>query len=182
MMGGVIDVESELGRGSTFTFLLALEKYSPEALYGPGCAAGNGESLRGCRALVVDDGGGDGAMTREYLELLGCRGEISRRSQILDKMRAAAAGGDPFHIVLFDMSPPIPEIFTINRAISIDPAIAAAVRICCTESPVRGDSRLQQFGFSPSIHKPVPPPPPPETLPSPLHTTVSSNNPTPRLR
>jgi len=179
MMGGLIDVESELGRGSTFTFLLALEKYSPEALYGPGCAAGNGESLRGCRALVVDDGGGDGAMTREYLELLGCRGEISRRSQILDKMRAAAAGGDPFRIVLFDMSPPIPEIFTINRAISTDPAIAAAVRICCTESPVRGDSRLKQFGFSGSIQKPVTPATLQETLASALQENALLKKPLP---
>jgi hypothetical protein len=181
MMGGVIDVESELGRGSTFTFLVAFEKHSPDAL-SAGCAAGNGEvSLRGCRALVMDDGSGEGAMTREYLELLGCRGEVSQRSQILDKLRAAAAGGDPFHIVLFDMSPPIPEIFTINRAISIDPAIAAAVRICCTESPIRGDSRLKQFGFSGSIQKPVTPATLQETLASALQESASSKNP-PRRR
>ncbi len=180
MMGGVIDVESEPGRGSTFTFLVALEKHSTEDLCEPGSATGNGEvSLRGCRALVVDDGGGDGAMTREYLELLGCRGEVCRRSQIIEKLRAAAAGGDPFRIVLFDMSPPIPEIFTINRAISIDPAIAAAVRICCTESPVRGDSRLKQFGFSGSIQKPVTPATLQETLASALQESASLKKPLP---
>ncbi len=94
-------------------------------------------------------------------------------------MRAAAAGGDPFRIVLFDMSPPIPEIFTINRAISTDPAIAAAVRICCTESPVRGDSRLKQFGFSGSIQKPVTPATLQETLASALQENALLKKPLP---
>ena len=91
----------------------------------------------------------------------------------------ASRRGDPFRIVLFDMSPPIPEIFTINRAISTDPAIAAAVRICCTESPVRGDSRLKQFGFSGSIQKPVTPATLQETLASALQENALLKKPLP---
>jgi PAS domain S-box-containing protein len=158
MMGGTIDVESELGRGATFTFLIPFGKYSPDAAPEPGAGAGNGPgSLAGCRTLVVDDSGGLGSTELEYLDLLGCRGELCRRAQALGKLRGAAAAGDPFRIVLMDMGPPIPEVFALTRAMASDPAIAAAVRICCTESPVRGESRLKEFGFAGVMQKPVTP-------------------------
>ena len=89
--------------------------------------------------------------------LLGCRGEICRRSHALGKLREAAAAQDPFRIALMDMSPPVPEVFALSRAIASDAAIAMAVRICCTESPVRGESRLKEFGFAGVIQKPVTP-------------------------
>ena len=56
-----------------------------------------------------------------------------------------------------DMSPPIPAVFALSRAMASDPAIAKAVRICCTESPVRGESRLKEFGFAGVMQKPVTP-------------------------
>ena len=58
----------------------------------------------------------------------------------------------------------MPEIFILNRAIAGDPAISSAVRICCTDSPVRGDTRLKAFGFSGAIQKPVTPASLQETL------------------
>jgi CheY-like chemotaxis protein len=158
MMGGTIEVESELGRGSTFSFLIPFGKYSPDLTAEPDTGAGNGAvSLAGCRALVVDDSGGLGPTELEYLSLLGCRGEICRRSQALGRLREAAASRDPFRIALLDMSPPVPEVFALSRAIANDAAIAMAVRICCTESPIRGESRLREFGFAGVIEKPVTP-------------------------
>jgi len=47
------------------------------------------------------------------------------------------------------MSPREPEIFALSRAIGNDPAIAATVRVCCTESPIRGESRLREFRLRP---------------------------------
>jgi PAS domain S-box-containing protein len=157
MMGGVIEVESELGRGSTFTFLAPFGKYPQEPGALSGATTNGSVSLIGCRTLIVDDSDGFCEIAQEYLALLGCRGETCRRSEALVKLREAADARDPFRIVLVDMSSPEPEIFALSRAIAQDPAIGGAVRICCTESPIRGESRLKEFGFSGAIQKPVTP-------------------------
>src|SRR5262249_18333396 len=158
MMGGIIDVDSELGRGSTFIFLVAFEKYRPEpASQGDARAKNGAVTLTGCRVLIVDDVSVNGAITSEYLDLLGCRSEVCARLGARGKRGGAGGVGDPFRIVLLDINPPAPEVFKLNRAIASDPAIAQALRICCTESAVRGESRLKEFGFAASIHKPVTP-------------------------
>jgi PAS domain S-box-containing protein len=156
MMGGVIEFESELGRGSTFTFLVAFERYSPEA--GSARGGGHGDlSLAGCRTLVVDEGAGEAARTREYLAMLGCRCDLVSRPEALDLLRRALAAGDPYRIVLLDLSASDPEIFSLARAIGADAAIADTIRICCVEPPVRGEDRLKSLGFTAALPKPVTP-------------------------
>jgi CheY-like chemotaxis protein len=156
MMGGVIEFESELGRGSTFTFLVAFERYSPES--GSARAGGSGDlSLAGCRTLVVDEAGGDGARTREYLVMLGCRCDLASRPESLDLLRQALAAGDPYRIILLDLSAAEPEIFSLSRAIGGDPVLADTIRIGCVEPPVRGEDRLKSLGFSAVVPKPVTP-------------------------
>ncbi|HTM50320.1 MAG TPA: ATP-binding protein, partial [Bryobacteraceae bacterium] len=155
MMGGSIWVESELGRGSTFTFLAPFGKHT---LDGQARAGSDGKaSLAGCRTLIVDDRDGFSATAREYLDLLGCRAETCRRSEALGRLREATHGRDPFRLVLVDLSPPEPEIFALSRAIATDPAITPNVRVCCTESPLRGENRLKEFGFAAAMQKPVTP-------------------------
>ncbi len=68
--------------------------------------------LVGCRTVVAGDRGGFWAVAHEYLNLLSCRGEICGRAEALAKLREAARASDP--------------------------AIAATVRACCAESPIRG--------------------------------------------
>jgi PAS domain S-box len=156
MMGGMIELESELGRGSTFTFLIAFEKYSPETSRAH--AGGNGAfSLAGCKTLVIDETAGEGAMTQEYLTMLGCRCDLASRAEALERLRGAMAAGDPYRIVLLDLSAPEPEIFSFSRAIAGDPAIRETILICCVEPPLRGEDRLKSFGFSAALQKPVTP-------------------------
>jgi PAS domain S-box-containing protein len=164
MMGGVIEVESELGHGSAFSFQVAFEKCTPEAAARPVEAEGGGASLAGTRTLVVGGQADEGAITGEYLEILGCRNAVAGRDGLLDLLRQAAADGDPYRVVLLDLSPPEPEVFSLARAIANDPVISSSLCICCAPLPVRGQSRWKEFGFAGALQKPVTPSQLQETL------------------
>jgi two-component system sensor histidine kinase/response regulator len=170
MMGGVIDVESELRRGSTFSFQIPFEKCTAEGVD----AENRGASMVGLRTLVVGGAEDDGAITGEYLEMLGCRNEVAGRSGLLDRLRQAAAEGDPYRVVLLDLSPPEPEVFSLARAIAGDSLISSSLCICCAPLPVRGQSRWKEFGFAGALQKPASPALLQETLASALGLTRSS--------
>ena len=83
---------------------------------------------------------------RSVVAVIPARDEAAVVGRAVASLLAQDYDGD-FRIVLVDLSPPEPEIFALSRVMASDPAIAAAVRICCTESPVRGE-RLREFGFA----------------------------------
>ena len=85
-------------------------------------------------------------------------------TELLDRLRQAAAEGDPYRIVLLDLSPPEPEVFSLARAIAGDPAISSSLCICCAPLPVRGQSRWKEFGFAGALQKPASPAQLQETL------------------
>jgi CheY-like chemotaxis protein len=151
MMGGTIEVHSEPGRGSTFSFAVPFEKHKPS-------------ELLGCKALVVEDDSACGGLTREYLELLGCRAELATSAAATEKLREAAASGDPFRIALFGTSSP--EMDAVHDAIAADPRISGVVRICCVEAPLREGIRARSLGAAASLQKPI--------APALLHETILS--------
>jgi PAS domain S-box-containing protein len=157
MMGGTIEVESELGRGSTFSFRIPLEQCTSEGAARQAETWNQGASLSGLRTLTVDGIDDDSAITGEYLEVLGCRNAVRGRDGLLDEMRRAAAEGDPYRVVLFDLSPPEQEVFSLARSINDDPALSSAICVCCATLIVRGQSRLKEFGFAAVLQKPVTP-------------------------
>lgn len=67
LMGGHIEVESVLGQGSTFSFVLRLEK-APTLEAGP---ATSSLTLQGRRILVVEDNDTNRMIVREHLSRLG---------------------------------------------------------------------------------------------------------------
>jgi len=150
MMDGTIEVESELGRGSTFSFQVAFEHYLP-------ATSNDYASLPGCRALVVDNNPSTGAITREYLDVLGCHAELSRLPEALAKMREAAAARSPFTIILVDVDASDAEVGILSQAISSDPALSDVIKIACTDVPLRGDQRFQTLGFTGVLIKPISP-------------------------
>ena len=149
MMGGQIDVESELGHGSAFTFHVVLENYHPES--------GEGASLAGQRALVIDAKPESGAFTSDYLNALGCRAETCNPASALGKIHLAIRAQDPYRIVLADLSLPEPDFSALHEAIVSDPVASGSVRIGLADGSVRGDRRLRRFGFAGVVQKPVEP-------------------------
>lgn len=112
MMGGAIQVSSQPGQGSTFTFhvLLGINQQ-------PAIANHLSHHLAGRHVLVVDDNASAREVLSQMLDYFGMRVETcASGDESLLRLRAAANASDPFHLVLLDwLMPGIDGIETSRR-------------------------------------------------------------------
>jgi two-component system, sensor histidine kinase and response regulator len=117
-MGGSIKVMSEPGLGTTFSVYVPLEVRSNGAVARP-------RNLRGLNALIVDDNETNRCILEHYLKDEGGRYESASSARIgLDAVRAAAAAGAPFDVVLLDYQMPEHDGMRFMRELRADLAIA----------------------------------------------------------
>jgi signal transduction histidine kinase/CheY-like chemotaxis protein len=151
LMGGTIRVQSEPGRGSTFSVTLTLDKQpaAPEAL--------RVECLAGLRVLVVDDNATALDVLCRQLDAWGCRPEPARSGAEALASLAAARDDDPFRLVLVDMRLTDlagPELAARVRA-DADLADVPLV-LLSTIGAVRGGSAgARALGFDAVVTKPI---------------------------
>jgi two-component system, sensor histidine kinase and response regulator len=152
MMGGRIELESEIGRGSVFRFTIAL-----------GCAktkahlpALKGE-LPGHRVLVVDDNETNRRLLQSLLVGWGCYCEMAPdASSAMELLHAANQNGCSFDIALLDMQMPVVSGEELGRLIKQDEALKETRLVMITSLGERGDAqRLMHIGFSGYLSKPV---------------------------
>ncbi len=153
MMGGEIGVESGEGKGSTFWFTAVLGKQPS----GAEPAEETLTDISGQRILVVDDN----ATNRRWLAILlgswNCRSDGAPDGQVaLEKLRAAAADGDPFCIAVLDMQMPGMGGEALGGKIKDERALRDTILVMMTSVGARGDAaRLEEIGFSAYLTKPV---------------------------
>ncbi|MDP8983410.1 MAG: response regulator [Acidobacteriota bacterium] len=154
LMGGQIHVESEVGKGSVFSFTVpvgALAK-SPAQSTPPLEPA-----LQGKRALIVDDNPTNRKIVENLLRNSGMlTGSASGGTEALSMLRAALAGGHPYHLVILDAQMPGMDGFEVARRMQADPALAPHAIMMLSSTGLHVDAaRCKRLGITVFLTKPI---------------------------
>lgn len=159
MMGGVMGVDSEVGKGSTFWFTAALEM-------GEGSAKKEHlrvdetvlQRIRSTRVLAVDDNATNRFVLTEMLRVWGYpHDEAPDGPAALAKLREAQGNGTPFHLVILDMQMPEMDGETVARQIRGDPKLSHMPCLLLTSvvTPAMGERIKKEGLFRAVLTKPV---------------------------
>ncbi|MGM0575617.1 MAG: response regulator [Myxococcota bacterium] len=153
MMDGRLDLESEVGRGSSFHFTARLGLAREDATPRPE----HREALRDMPVLVVDD---NETNRRVLAELLASWHMAPRTApsgtEALDTMRRAAERGEPFRLVLLDAMMPGLDGFEVFARMQDEPALRDIPVFLLTSAGMSHEvSRSREAGMARCLTKPV---------------------------
>jgi two-component system, sensor histidine kinase and response regulator len=153
MMGGQIGCDSQWGKGSTFWFIVVLQK-QPEEKDRPMEFLAD---LKGTRVLVVDDHSTNRLLLTTLLKTWGCYcDEAGDARSALIKLQEASQKGEPFQVALLDMAMPDMNGEALGVWIKANPELKQTLLIMITSLGLRGDAvRLRKLGFAGFLSKPV---------------------------
>ncbi len=151
-MGGKIDVKSEEGKGSEFSFTARFNKQRKRE-----SAEKLAADISGTHILIVDDNRTNREVLRGQLESWDVRvADAQDGPTALHKLYKAYHEGDPFQLAILDMQMPDMDGESLGRAIKADEKTRGVRLIMMTSMGQRGDAfRLEEIGFAAYLTKPV---------------------------
>ena len=154
LMQGKIWCESELGKGSTFHFVVPLQ-VQERSRSNP--APVNLDALRGLAVLIVDDNSVSRRVLRRMLSRWGMNAaDVPNGAAALEAMRIAKDIGHPFPLVLLDGHMQEMDGFMIAGEIKKNHGMAGATIMMLTSVGHVGDAaRCRDLGIAAYLVKPV---------------------------
>ena len=152
---GVIDVRSEVGRGTTFLLYVPAMGPEPGGEHAGQAAGGPAESGARRRILVMDDEPVIRAVAQELMMNLGHDAEFAAHgAEAIEKYQAAQRSGRPFDAVILDLTirGGMGGAETLRRLRELDPAVKAIVSSGYSDDAMIADHRKQ--GFQAFLKKP----------------------------
>jgi two-component system, sensor histidine kinase and response regulator len=151
-MGGRIWVESDLGHGSTFHFVIALQMCDDIEI-----VAATDPSLSGTRVLVVDDNQTNRRILDAMLRSWQLEPVIaSNAPEGLALLRRGVETGKPVRLVITDIHMPELDGFQLAERIYATPDFAGVAVLMLTSDANRGDrERSRDLGVTAFITKPA---------------------------
>jgi CheY-like chemotaxis protein len=170
MHGGTIQVESEVGKGSTFSVTLQFDAAplieaakAPRAVVAKAVAIASpkvslqkGGAVHTARLLLVEDNLVNQKVVLAMLRKKGYRIDIANDGQeALDKLESAA---DPYDLVLMDVQMPVLDGLETTRMMRRNPRWKGLPVVAMTAHAMTGDrEKCLQAGMNGYISKPVQP-------------------------
>jgi signal transduction histidine kinase/DNA-binding response OmpR family regulator len=158
VMGGKLEVASDVGRGSKFFFTIALKDAEPSSLMRHVPAPP--EALRDMHALIVDDNATNRRILERMLGRWGMRPRTAEGSDAaMEILLAAARGGDPIRLILTDMHMPEINGFGLIEQVRQNEylnALSAPTIMMLTSAGHAGDVALcERLGVAAYLLKPI---------------------------
>jgi PAS domain S-box-containing protein len=149
--GGIIQVSSNVGKGTTFYVYLPAVEAAEEAPRIPEFSP----FVRKAKILVMDDEEMIRDIAGKMIEVLGHEAESAKHGEeAIEKYKAAMASGNPFDIVILDLTirGGMGGRETIERLVELDSNIRAVVSTGFSDDTVISDHH--NYGFSARLTKP----------------------------
>jgi two-component system, sensor histidine kinase and response regulator len=154
MMGGRIEVESEVGRGSTFRFTA---RFGMDL--GSQAAPARSVELEGLRVLVVDDNATNRRLLRDMLSAwrMSAHTADSGRTALM-LMETAAQEGERYPLVILDAHMPHMDGFAVAEQIRTQPGLAGGTLMMLNSAGHQDDlARCRELGVAAHVTKPLRP-------------------------
>jgi two-component system, sensor histidine kinase and response regulator len=157
LMGGELAVESEVGRGSTFSFTLELAVADPSELPSAREEHGDPRLLAGVPVLVVDDNATNRRVLEAMLSNWGMEPtSVPGGAEALVELRRAWKTGHPYPLVVSDAVMPGMDGFALVRQIRALPDLAAPSILMLSSAPRAGDfEQCRELDVQNYLTKPV---------------------------